>query len=317
MRSLIVGTRRSLLAKTQTGHVVQALREQFSDLQIEVKEIVTKGDRILDVALSEVGGKGLFISEIEAALLTGEIDFAVHSLKDVPAQVAPGLTLGAIPKREDERDVLVTKHGQTIRSLPQNARIGTSSLRRSAQLRSLREDVQIEILRGNIDTRLGRLGELDAIVLAAAGLSRMGWWDGEGNISYHGHTLVGYALPLHDFLPAVGQGALALECRADDQEVLQLLQAVHDPFTARQVLAERAFLQAVGGSCQVPIGAHATIENEATIRLEGMIGAPDGSEMFRGVQRGENPQEIGELLGEHLLQAGGAQILRDLQIGTR
>ncbi len=317
MRTIVVGTRRSVLATTQTGHVIDALHRQFSNLRIEVKEIVTMGDRVTNVPLAEVGGKGLFISEIESALLAREIDFAVHSMKDVPAELATGLLIGAIPKREDERDLLITRQGHTIRTLPYGARIGTSSLRRSAQLRNLREDVQIEVLRGNIDTRLKRLDELDAIVLAAAGLSRMGWWDGEGNLSYHGHSIVGYALPVHDFLPAVGQGALALECRWDDQEILAMLSTLHDSTTALQVEAERAFLKAVGGSCQVPIGAHATISNEAVIRLDGMIGEPDGTELIRGIQEGEHPDTIGRELGEHLLHAGGDRILRELHIETR
>lgn len=328
MRSIVVGTRRSLLAKTQTGHVVTALQKEFPDLIIEVKEIVTKGDRIIDIPLAEVGGKGLFISEIESALLSGDIDFAVHSLKDVPAEVAPGLMIGAIPKREDERDLLITREGHTLRMLPIGARIGTSSLRRSAQLRNVREDVQIEVLRGNIDTRLRRLEELDAIVLAAAGLKRMNWWDGEADISYHGDKLIGFPLPLQDFLPAVGQGALALECRSNDETIRAMLAVLHDPATAMQVEAERAFLKAVGGSCQVPIGAHATIaykdgsieadgERNVVIRLDGMIGAPDGAELIRGVQEGEDAQLVGQQLGEHLLYAGGDRILQQLAIETR
>lgn len=317
-RTFRVGTRRSQLATTQTGHVVKALQDLHPGLAVDIVEILTKGDRIQDVALSKVGGKGLFISELEEALLQGRVDFAVHSLKDVPAELAPGLVIGAVPRREDPHDLLITREGYTITTLPERPRIGTSSLRRSAQILRLRPDAQIEPLRGNIDTRLRRLqdqAQLDGIVLAAAGLMRMGWWAPD-----HATTLPSglgaVLLTEQELIPAVGQGALCIECRATDEELLSLLQGLHDREADATTRAERAFLKAVGGSCQVPVAGYATMASAPSgngrVVLRGWIGSPDGQQMSSGAQSGEDPERLGRELGEHLLATGGRAILDQL-----
>ncbi|WP_438434331.1 hydroxymethylbilane synthase [Gorillibacterium sp. sgz500922] len=319
MRTIKVGTRQSALALTQTGQVVDRLQQLAAETgfecRFEIVKIVTKGDRILDVTLSKVGGKGLFVKEIEQALLSGEIDMAVHSMKDVPSERQPGLVLGAVPKREDPRDVLITNGPKELDALPQGARVGTSSLRRQAQLLANRPDLRVEPVRGNIDSRLRKLeGEgFDAIVLAAAGLARMGWGD----------RISGY-LPPELCIPAVGQGALGIECRADDAGLRGLLaQLQHEP-TALAVRAERAFLARLNGGCQVPIGAHAVLlepdaagsaspaaEAAPAIRLVGMVGRPDGSELYRSSVSGTDPERLGRELAEELLARGGGRILAE------
>ena len=300
-----VGTRRSALATTQTRQTLGRLAAARPDTVFTVREIVTKGDRIVDVPLAKVGGKGLFISELEAALLEGRIDFAVHSMKDVPADVADGLVLAAVPAREDARDVLVSRAGHTLESLPPRATVGTSSLRRAAQLLRLRPDLRIEALRGNIDTRLRRLSGLDAIVLAAAGLARMGWWEGGEALAGESRAKV-VAIPADVMIPAAGQGALALECRAVDGRSRALLGLLHDAGTAACVTAERAFLRAVGGSCQVPVGAHAVLAGDAAgVRLTAFLGAPDGSAIVRGQSVGDDPDAVGRMLAQELLEQGG------------
>ncbi|MCY0875077.1 MAG: hydroxymethylbilane synthase [Firmicutes bacterium] len=318
MRNVVVGTRRSALATTQTGHIVEALRRAHPDLSVSTCEILTKGDRIQDVALSKVGGKGLFITEIEDALRGAKVDLAVHSMKDVPAVLAHGLVIGAVPKREDPRDVLLSSAGYTLATLPEGAVVGTSSLRRSAQLQKLRPDLRIEPLRGNIDTRLRKLqapSAFSAIVLAAAGLVRMGWWDAQtGQVAHH--ELIGRALSFDEVLPAVGQGALCVECRADDETLLQLLSPLHDPDTADCARAERAFLAAVGGSCQVPVAGLAEVVGRdgavRQMRLRALIGAPDGSQVTAFSATGTDPQALGVSVGEQLLKAGGREILAAL-----
>jgi hydroxymethylbilane synthase len=298
-----VGTRRSMLALTQTNWVVDQLKTLAPDATFELREIVTKGDRILDVTLSKVGGKGLFVKEIEQSLLDGETDLAVHSMKDMPAELPEGLTIGAIPKRVDHRDVLLSKDGRTLDELPQGALVGTSSLRRSAQLLAYRPDIRIESLRGNIDTRIRKLneGNFDAIVLAAAGLERVNW---EGTISQF--------LPVEISVPAVGQGALAIECRADDEEMLALLRKFDHRPTRLAVTAERSFLHKLQGGCQVPIGAYATVEEsgaETLITLTGLVAAPDGSRVFRHTASGKDPQTLGQQVAEELLEKGAGDVL--------
>lgn len=311
-----VGTRRSALAMTQTLQTLERLRSLRGDVSFAVQEIVTKGDRILDVPLAKVGGKGLFISELEAALVEGRIDFAVHSMKDVPAQLAPGLLLAAAPAREDARDALISRAGYTVSTLPPRAAVGTSSLRRSAQLRSLRPDLRIEPLRGNIDTRLRKLAELDAIVLAAAGLRRMGWWTGGDALTGQVQARVA-PIAASVMVPAVGQGALALECRSDDERSRQLLGLLHDAGTAACVAAERAFLDAVGGSCQVPVGAHAVFADDGDgVQLSALVGAPDGSVLLREESFGAEPLALGRAVAERLLARGGDE-LRKLWEGPR
>ncbi|HEX5634917.1 MAG TPA: hydroxymethylbilane synthase, partial [Gemmatimonadales bacterium] len=242
-----IATRRSPLAKWQANHVSELLRQRDPGLEVRLHELVTRGDKILEVPLAEVGGKGLFVKEIEDALLAGDAEIAVHSMKDLPALLAPGLTLGAVPEREDPRDALCSPRWKTLSALPHGARVGTSSLRRGAQLKALRPDLQLEMVRGNVETRLRKASEgLDAVVLAYAGLRRLG-------LAEHAT----YVFPPEEMLPAVAQGALALECRADDAATLQRLVALDHTATRVRVEAERGFLARIEGGCQVPIAGHA------------------------------------------------------------
>lgn len=311
-RKWVVGTRRSALALTQTNEVLEALgalaRERGVECEFEVKEIVTKGDRILDRTLSKVGGKGLFVKEIEQAMLNREIDFAVHSMKDMPARLPDGLVIGCVPEREDPRDAFLARNGWTLTSLPQGARLGTSSLRRSCQMKRLRPDLVVEPLRGNINTRLERLhgGDFDAVVLAAAGLNRIGR-SGE----------IAEILPADTCIPAVGQGALAVECRADDDELLEFLSGYHHERTWAEVTGERTFLAVLDGGCQVPIGAHAArLADGRTLRLTGFVGTPDGSTLLRETMEGTDPEALGQALGEALLSRGAGEILLNAKEGT-
>ncbi|USG64163.1 hydroxymethylbilane synthase [Brevibacillus ruminantium] len=309
MKKWMVGTRRSNLALTQTNWVIGQLKQLEQEATFELHEIVTKGDRILDVTLSKVGGKGLFVKEIEQSLFDGETDFAVHSLKDMPAELPEGLVIGAIPKRVDPRDVLLSKNGLTLDQLPQGALIGTSSLRRSAQLLAYRPDLQIESIRGNIDTRIRKLqeGNFDAIVLAAAGLERVNW---EGEISQF--------LPVEISLPAVGQGALAIECRSDDEETLRLLAKFDHLPTRLAVTAERSFLHRLEGGCQVPIGAYATLDEAAAdeqpvITLTGLVASPDGKQVFKKTAQGTDPVALGLEVAEAIAAEGAADVLAQVK----
>lgn len=303
MRQIKVGTRQSALALTQTNWVCSRLESLYPGLSIRVEKIVTKGDRILGVMLSKVGGKGLFVKEIEQALLDGTIDFAVHSMKDMPAEMPEGLMIAAVPEREDPRDVLVTRDGRSFCELPKRARIGTSSLRRAAQLKAARPDFEIVPLRGNIDTRLRKLEEdgLDAIVLAAAGLSRMGWLNRATE-----------RLSVDICIPAVGQGALAIQCRSDDGEIRDLLAALDHLPTRMEVAAERAFLGRLDGGCQVPIGGFAEYQDRM-LSLRGMVGTPDGETLLKDFAEGENPEEIGLQVAEKLLDKGAREILSSVR----
>ncbi|MCD9022728.1 hydroxymethylbilane synthase [Cohnella silvisoli] len=309
MRNIIVGTRQSTLALTQTNQTIQLLKELCARDELaytfEVKPIVTRGDRILDVTLSKVGGKGLFVKEIEEALLNQDIDLAIHSMKDMPFELPEGLTIGAVPKREDPRDCLISKDGRTLAQLPQGARVGTSSLRRSAQLQAYRPDLRIESMRGNIDTRLRKLTEegFDAILLAAAGLHRMGWKD----------RITEYLSP-DVCLPAVGQGALAIECRGDDVDVLSLLSRLNDTATERTVAAERRLLGLLNGGCQVPIGAYAQLKTEAPdaeLLLTGMVASPDGTRILRETSTGLESLQVGSEVAHALLRLGADSILAE------
>ncbi|MET3208276.1 UNVERIFIED_CONTAM: hydroxymethylbilane synthase [Paenibacillus sp. PvR008] len=307
MRTIVVGSRQSALALTQTGHVIEDLNvlcaEHGLDMQFVVKKILTKGDRILDVTLSKVGGKGLFVKEIEQAMLAGEIDMAVHSMKDMPSELPEGLVNGAVPRREDPRDCLVTLGFKSLEDLPQGAKVGTSSLRRASQIKSLRPDLQLEPVRGNIDSRLKKLETegFDAIILAAAGLNRMGWKD----------RITSY-IPEEACLPAVGQGALGIECRADDEELLALLRLYNDEDTSATVAAERTFLGVLNGGCQVPIGAHAVWVDQE-IRLTGMVGSPDGEVILKETLQGNDPQKLGEAVATSLIAKGAEQILAQVR----
>ncbi|AOK89509.1 hydroxymethylbilane synthase [Paenibacillus sp. S33] len=307
MRTIVVGSRQSALALTQTGHVIEDLNalcaKHGMDLQFVVKKILTKGDRILDVTLSKVGGKGLFVKEIEQAMLAGEIDMAVHSMKDMPSELPEGLVNGAVPRREDPRDCLITLGAKSLEDLPQGAKVGTSSLRRASQIKSMRPDLQLEPVRGNIDSRLKKLETegFDAIILAAAGLHRMGWKE----------RITSY-IPEEDCLPAVGQGALGIECRASDEELLALLRLYNDRDTSATVAAERTFLGVLNGGCQVPIGAHAVWAGQE-ISLTGMVGSPDGEVILKETLQGNDPQKLGEAVAASLIAKGAEQILAQVR----
>lgn len=295
---LVIGSRGSQLALWQSRWVQARLRELGVESSIRV--IQTTGDRVQDVALSKVGTKGLFTKEIEEALLDGSADLAVHSLKDMPTELPEGLILAAIPVREDPRDALV---GSTLQRLAHGARVGTSSLRRAAQLRHLRNDLDVQTIRGNVDTRLRKLdeGQFDAIVLASAGLRRLGWED----------RITEY-LDASVMCPAAGQGALAIETRTGET-VVRLLDHAG---TRTQITAERALLSAMGGGCQVPIGAYATLEADGGLRLTGVVVAPDGSQVIRRSAHGmaNAAAELGRELGETLLMAGGRAILESVYV---
>lgn len=303
-RVLRIGTRGSLLALKQSENVKTALQAQWPELQVELQIIKTTGDKILDVPLAKVGGKGLFVKEIEDALLNRSVDLAVHSMKDVPADLPDGLCIGAIPPREDPRDVLVASRGESLPHLPQGARVGTSSLRRAAQLKKLRPDCAIESLRGNLDTRLRKVreGMYDAVVLAAAGLRRMGWED----------RITCYLDP-EVFVPAIGQGAIGIEIRGTDEYLQRLLGPLHHTDTAVAVGAERALLKELQGGCQVPIGGYATVSG-GTVELTGLVASLDGREMFRITRSAarEQAESLGRSLAGEILAAGGRRILQEI-----
>jgi hydroxymethylbilane synthase len=299
--TLTIGTRGSKLALAQTELVRQALVAAHPGLEIAIERIPTRGDIVRDRPLSSVGGKGLFIEEIEQALREGRIDLAVHSAKDLPSTLPPDMALAAFPRRADPRDVLISRDGRRLAELPAGARVGTSSVRRACQLRHLRPDLQIENLRGNVDTRLRKLteGQYDAIVLAAAGLERL--------------AALGYATEILEpevMLPAVGQGALAIEVRAGDARTAALLQPLDDWETRVCVTAERAFLARLQGGCQVPAGALGRLDG-GRLLLAGMVGTPEGR-VVRGELAGDarRPEELGVRLAEQLLAQGGRELLR-------
>jgi hydroxymethylbilane synthase len=299
-----IGTRGSALALWQAEWVRSQLTAAHPGLTVELVTIRTQGDKILDVPLSEVGGKGLFVKEIEEALLGGRVDVAVHSMKDMPAELLTGLQVAAMPLREDPRDVLVMREGHGFGDLPPGARVGTSSLRRAAQLLHLRADLRIETLRGNLDTRLRKLETqgFHAVVLAAAGIKRMGL----------SHLITQYLEP-ELMLPAVGQGALGIETRTEDLPTNELVAGLADLPTMVAVRAERAFLRRLQGGCQVPIGGYATLEGEG-LTLTGMVADLQGRRVIRRALRGEARQaeEIGESLAGVVLAAGAAEILADI-----
>lgn len=305
---LIFGTRGSALARWQTDMVAAKLQSHFPTLPIEKIIFTTRGDKELSKPLPEIGGKGLFTAELEAALRSGEIDLAVHSLKDLPTENPHGLTLGAILPRENPADVLVSRNGFTLDTLPHGATVGTSSLRRAAQLLAMRPDLKIVSLRGNVDTRVKKAlnpdGEYDAIVLAAAGLNRM-------ELAAH----ISQQLPFAVMLPAPGQGAVAVQCRADDPETLSLLAKIHHPATEKSVTAERAFLAGLGGGCSVPVGALATVA-DGVLTLEGMVAAVDGSRVIRKTTSGpvSDAEAIGQKLAEMALADGAAEVLAGVHV---
>ncbi|MGD6774312.1 hydroxymethylbilane synthase [Sutcliffiella horikoshii] len=305
MRKIIVGSRRSKLALTQTNWVIDQLKALGAPFDFEVKEIVTKGDQILDVTLSKVGGKGLFVKEIEQAMMDKEIDMAVHSMKDMPAVLPEGLTIGCIPFREDHRDAFISKDHVKFADLPSGSIVGTSSLRRGAQLLAKRPDLEIKWIRGNIDTRLAKLQneDYDAIILAAAGLARMGW----------SKDVVTEFLDEDLCLPAVGQGALSIECREDDADLLEVLKLFTDSVTEKAVIAERAFLHKMEGGCQVPIAGFASVGQDDNLTLTVLVGAPDGSVLYKERITGTDPVKVGLEAAESLTAQGGKKLIDDVK----
>lgn len=301
MRTIVVGSRRSKLALTQTNWVINQLKELGAPFEFRVEEIVTKGDQILDVTLSKVGGKGLFVKEIEQAMYDKRIDMAVHSMKDMPAVLPEGLVIGSIPDREDPRDVLISKGNVLLNDLPSGAVIGTSSLRRSAQILARRPDLEIKWIRGNIDTRMAKLdsGEYDGIILAASGLKRMGWAE---------ETVTEF-IDQDICVPAVGQGALSIECREDDHELLNWLAKFTCTKTADAVFAERAFLAKMEGGCQVPIAGYATINDKNEVTLTALVGSPDGKVIYKEMVTGTNPVEVGERAADQLISLGAKDLI--------
>lgn len=301
---IVIGTRGSKLALWQANYIADCLRKEYKNLEVELRHITTTGDKILDVPLAKIGGKGLFTKELETEMLEGTIDLAVHSLKDMPTELPEGLTLAAITERVDPGDALISPKYKTLANLPQGAKVGTSSLRRKAQLLSARPDLSICELRGNVDTRLKKLetDQLDAIVLAAAGLKRLGWQEHITEI-----------LPKEVCLPAVGQGALAIESRANDQEILELLAFLNDQATRVSVTAERAFLKTVEGGCQVPVGVFATLEDD-TLTVKAIIATIDGQTAIKDCVVGTSCEAVslGETLANRMLNAGGRKIMVDL-----
>lgn len=305
MRRIIVGSRRSKLAITQTKWVIEQLKSLEPGTEFEIKEIVTKGDQIQNVKLSKVGGKGLFVKEIEQAMIDGEIDMAVHSMKDMPAELPEGLIIGSIPEREDPRDALISKNNETLEELPAGSIIGTSSLRRGAQILAVRPDLKVQWIRGNIDTRLKKLEteNFDAIILAAAGLSRMGW----------SKDVVSEFLSPEDCLPAIGQGALSIECRESDTELRELLNRFSDQETALTVTAERTFLHKMEGGCQVPIAGYAT-QIEDGVSLTALVASPDGTKVYKEVISGNDPIEVGLKAAEILTEQGAKALIDQVKI---
>ena len=303
-KTLIIGTRSSRLALWQAGYIARRLREKHPSLIVEEKRMTTKGDRILDAPLAKIGGKGLFTKELETAMLAGEIDIAVHSLKDMPTEVPEGLVITAITERYDPGDAVVSPRYQTLAALPPGARVGTSSLRRRAQLLAARPDLTLFDLRGNVNTRLEKLdaGEYDAVILAVAGLKRLGFGD-----------RITEVLPRALCLPAVGQGALAIEARRGDHEVRNLVDFLRDEAMTDCAAAERAFLETVEGGCQVPVGVYAAVDGDQ-LSVEAVIASLDGRQSFRDTRIGprQEAKELGRELANVLLDAGGIEILHGI-----
>jgi hydroxymethylbilane synthase len=297
MARLRIGSRGSQLALWQANHIATLLRGHGHEVEIEV--IKTTGDKIVDVPLAKVGTKGMFTKEIEEALAAGRVDLAVHSLKDLPTEIPSGFEIAAMTKRDDPRDVLCSRRYASIEALPQAARVGTSSLRRQAQLKALRPDLVIQPLRGNVDTRLGKLeaGEYDAIILAAAGLNRLGKTE-----------VIKQFISADVMCPAAGQGALAVEVRAGDSVTLEHVAFLDNPSARAATSCERALLGRLGGGCQVPIGALAETR-DGRLHLQAVVARPDGSHVLRESADGDAPVQLGESVGDVLLRRGGKAIL--------
>jgi len=302
--TLRIGTRGSALALAQATLVQQQIQDRYPQIAVDLEIIKTTGDKIQDVPLAKIGGKGLFTKEIELAILAGEVDLGVHSMKDVPTEVPEGLVIGITTSREDPRDAFISRKYQALEEVPPGGRLGTGSLRRRAQLLNLRPDLEIVPLRGNVDTRLRKLvaENLDAVILATAGLRRLGRAEE-----------ITAVIPAEVMVPAIGQGALGLEYRQDDEETRDILAFLDDPATRVAVAAERAFLARLEGGCQVPIAAYGELQ-EGTVVLDGLIGDLNGSRIFRDRIAGDPAEAaaLGRRLAERLLARGGAQILSEV-----
>jgi hydroxymethylbilane synthase len=303
MKRLVIATRRSRLALWQAEHVAARLRERHAGLTVELLPMSTRGDELLDRRLDQVGGKGLFVKELELAMSEGRADLAVHSMKDMPAELPPGFVLAAITAREDPRDALVSNRYATLAEMPPGAAVGTSSLRRSAQLAERHPQLTVRMLRGNVDTRLAKLdrGEYDAVVLAAAGLARLGL---AGRIRAR--------LSPEESLPAPGQGALGIECLEAREDVRTLLALLRDPASELCVQAERSVSRALGGSCALPLGAYAERSGDG-IRLRALVASADGRRVLRAAAAGSDPEAVGENAAEKLRAQGAEELLRPLQ----
>ncbi|KAF0205710.1 MAG: hydroxymethylbilane [Gallionellaceae bacterium] len=305
-KKLVIASRESALAMWQAEHIRDRLRALYPQTEVSILGMTTQGDQILDVTLSKIGGKGLFVKELETALENGSADIAVHSLKDVPMHLPEGFVLACIGKREDPRDAFVSNHHAHLEALPAGSVVGTSSLRRESQLRARFPHLKIEPLRGNVQTRLRKLdeGQYAAIILAAAGLKRLGL----------GERIRAF-ISSEDSLPAVGQGALGIETRADRPDLEILLRPLHDAETAACVFAERAMSRALAGSCQVPLGGFAEVQGDK-LRMRGFVASPDGSKMLRAEQVGSiaAPEALGDAVAEALLKQGAADILAALSL---
>lgn len=309
MNEVIIGTRESALALWQTDYVLQALKSAHPKLTFTVKKIKTKGDKLLDVALAKIGDKGLFTKELEIAMLQGEIDLAVHSMKDLPSVLPSGLTIAAILERGEPGDVVISHKGFDLNSLPRGAKVGTGSLRRRAQLLAHRPDIKLMDLRGNVGTRIKKMQEedFDAIILAAAGVERLSF-----------QHLITERIPYDLFLPSAGQGAIGIEVREGDEGILNLLQEIAHKNTTKAVLAERAFLRKLKGGCQIPIGALGKVEGEIII-LKGMVASLDGKSIVKRKMEGsiQEPETLGMALADQFLQNGAAEILNELGLGAK
>jgi hydroxymethylbilane synthase len=297
---LVIGTRGSKLALWQTDYIASLLKERFPDLEFEKRIIKTTGDKLRDAPLAKIGGKGLFVKEIDEAVARGDVDFAVHSMKDVPTELLPELTIAATPEREEVNDALISREGLPIEELPEGAVVGTSSLRRIAEVKNFRRDLEVKNLRGNVDTRLRKLkaGDYDAIVMAKAGLKRLGF---EHEITQ--------TLPVEQFTPSVGQGAIAVVARRDG-EVMDYLRAINHEESLARVKAERALLSSLGGGCQVPLGAYTEVSNN-TLSIHAVVLSPDGGERVEVILKGKvsDAERLGKAAAEALLEKGAREIL--------
>ncbi len=305
-KRIVIASRESALAMWQAQHIRDRLRALYPQTEVSILGMTTQGDQILEVTLSKIGGKGLFVKELETALEDGSADLAVHSLKDVPMNLPAGFVLAAIGKREDPHDAFISNKFDNLAALPAGSVVGTSSLRRESQLRARFPHLKIEPLRGNVQTRLRKLdeGQYAAIILAAAGLKRLGLGDRIRGI-----------ITSEDSLPAVGQGALGIECRTDRADIIALLQPLHDADTAACVMAERTMSRALGGSCQVPLGGFAEVKN-GKLRMRGFVASPDGQRMMRAESIGEvsNPEALGTIIANELRAQGADVILAELAL---